>query len=533
MDDKQKQAYFDILTKEYMQKLFYFCLKKTGNRNDAENLASDIMLNILTSLDRGNIPVNFSAWVWQIARNRYSVWAAKKHLKTEWEQYEDISEYDVADEETTEGKLIQQETISLLRRELAYISSEYRSLLVSYYIENKRLKDIALSLNLPVGTVKSNLFRARKILKEGMNMAREYGIRSYKPDDVHFIASGKFAYNRPWGVVQRKLPKNILLEADNNPATLEELAVELGTAMPYLEEEVEILKDATLLKKIGDKYITNFFIASKECQTDIYNAQRRDSKKRSQLLEKIIADSLDKIRALGVAGPTVSDNNLKWWFAIHAVDCIVETLPDYSDLYPEKRENGETWGFMGMEIAVLPENLMVGHNGSGNDNVALWAYKVGDYGLWNVIGEMHDSLHTVFLADAVMNKRKVADFTSAEKKIWDACINNVHAHEGKNGEVVADIIVATKEQLDRINDILLSHPLAEELKAMFAQAFAETKAVVKKSINPTLSYLIDYCASMFILNTRMMVVHDLVETNTLLVPEDPENSKIGLFLFIK
>lgn len=533
MDDKQKQAYFDILTKEYMQKLFYFCLKKTGNRNDAENLASDIMLNILTSLDRGNIPVNFSAWVWQIARNRYSVWAAKKHLKTEWEQYEDISEYDVADEETTEGKLIQNETISLLRRELAYISLEYRSLLVSYYIENKRLKDIALSLNLPVGTVKSNLFRARKILKEGMNMARQYGIRSYKPDDVHFVASGKFAYNRPWGVVQRKLPKNILLEADNNPSTLEELAVELGTAMPYLEEEVEILKDATLLKKIGDKYITNFFIASKECQTDIYNAQRRDSKKRSALLEKILADSLEKIRALGVAGPTVSDNNLKWWFAIHAVDCIVETLPDYTIPYPEKRENGETWGFMGMEIAVLPENLIVGHNGSGNDNVELWAYKVGDYGLWNVIGEMHDSLHTVFLADAVMNKRKVADFTSAEKKIWDACINNVHAHEGKNGEVVADIIVATKEQLDRINDILLSHPLAEELKAMFAQAFAETKAVVKKSINPTLSYLLDYCASMFILNTRMMVVHDLVETNTLLVPEDPENSKIGLFLFIK
>ena len=532
MEQTQKQAYFDILTKEYMQKLFYFCLKKTGNRNEAENLASDIILNILTSLDRGNIPVNFSAWVWQIARNRYSVWAAKKNLKTEWEQYEDISEYEVADEETAEGKLIQQETIYLLRRELAYISSEFRNLLVSYYIENKRIKDIALSLNLPAGTVKSNLFRARKILKEGMNMAREYGIRSYKPEDVHFVASGKFAYNRPWGVVQRKLPKNILLEADNNPSTLEELAVELGTAMPYLEEEVEILRDATLLKKIGDKYITNFFIASKECQTEIYQAQRRDSKKRSSLLEKIIADSLEDIRALGVAGTTVSDNNLKWWLSIHMVDSIVETIPDYTIPYPEKRENGETWGFMGMEVAVLPENLMVGHNGSGNGSVELWAYKVGDYGLWNVVGELYDSLHTVFLADAVVNKRKVADFTQAEKKIWDSCINGIHAHEGENGEVVADIIVATKEQLDKINDILLSHPLAEELKAMFAQALVETKAVVKKSINPALSYLVDYCASMFILNTRMMMVHDMVETNVLLVPEDPENSKIGLFLII-
>lgn len=532
MEQAQKQAYLDILTKEYMQKLFYFCLKKTGNRNEAENLASDIMLNILTSLDRGNIPVNFSAWVWQIARNRYSVWAAKKHLKTEWEQFEDVSEYDVADEETAEGKLIQQETISLLRRELAYISSEYRGLLVSYYIENKRLKDIALSLDLPVGTVKSNLFRARKILKEGMNMAREYGIRSYKPDEVHFIASGKQETTRPWAVVQRKLPKNILLEADNNPSTLEELAVELGTAMPYLEEEVEILKDATLLKKIGDKYITNFFIASKECQLDIYNAQRKDAKKRSGLLEKIIADSLEDIRALGIAGPTVSDNNLKWWLFIHAVDSIVVTLPEYNDVYPEKRENGETWGFMGMEMAVLPENLVAGHNGCCGKDVELWAYKVGDYGLWHVVGEMFDSLHAVFLADALTNKRKVADFTSAEKAIWDGCINNIHAHEDENGEVTADIPVATKEQLKKINAILLSHPLAEELKSLFARAFDETKAIIKKNISSQLFHLLGYCASMFILNTRMMMVHDMVETGMLTVPEYPENSKIGLFLII-
>ncbi len=528
------QSYIKALTNEYMPKLYYFCLKKTGNSVAAEDLTSDILENILSSLYRGNIPVNFRPWVWQIARNRYSLWAAKKHKKTQWEHYEDISEYELESEsKSPENALVQNEALLLLRRELAYISSEYRNLLVSYYIENKKISDIAATSGLPVGTVKSNLFRARKILKEGMNMAREYGIRSYKPDDVHFIASGRLEMNRPWGVVQRKLPKNILLEADNNPSTLEELAVELGTAMPYLEEEVEILKDATLLKKIGDKYITNFFIASKECQTDIYQAQRRDSKKRSALIEKIVEDSVDKIRALGVAGPTVSDNNLKWWLSIHTVDCIVATVPDYTDQYPEKRENGETWGFMGMEMAVLPENLIVGHNGSGNGEVALWAYKVRDYGLWHVIGELFDSLHTVFLADAVTNKRRVADFTSAEKKIWDSCINGIHAHEGENGEVVADIIVATKEQLNGIDEILFAHPLAEELKAMFTQVFAETKAVVKKSINPALSHLVDHCSSMFILNTRMMTVHDLVERNTLLIPEDPENSKIGLFLFVK
>ena len=65
----------DRLLKEfaenYTEKLFYFCLKKTGNQIEAEDLAQDIALQIITALNRGTIPTSFSAWVWQIARNRY------------------------------------------------------------------------------------------------------------------------------------------------------------------------------------------------------------------------------------------------------------------------------------------------------------------------------------------------------------------------------------------------------------------------------------------------------------------------------
>lgn len=61
----------------YMEKLFYFCLKKTGSSTEAEDLTQDIALHILTALNRGTIPESFSAWVWQIARNRYSVWAGE------------------------------------------------------------------------------------------------------------------------------------------------------------------------------------------------------------------------------------------------------------------------------------------------------------------------------------------------------------------------------------------------------------------------------------------------------------------------
>ena len=47
----------------YMEKLFYFCLKKTGNHIEAEDLTQDIALQILTALNKGTIPTSFSAWV--------------------------------------------------------------------------------------------------------------------------------------------------------------------------------------------------------------------------------------------------------------------------------------------------------------------------------------------------------------------------------------------------------------------------------------------------------------------------------------
>ena len=47
----------------YMEKLFYFCLKKTGNRTEAEDLTQDISLQIIAALNKGTIPTSFSAWV--------------------------------------------------------------------------------------------------------------------------------------------------------------------------------------------------------------------------------------------------------------------------------------------------------------------------------------------------------------------------------------------------------------------------------------------------------------------------------------
>ena len=50
---------------EYLDKIFYFCLRKCGNPHDAEDLASEISLCVLSELDRGTVPDAFSGWVCQ------------------------------------------------------------------------------------------------------------------------------------------------------------------------------------------------------------------------------------------------------------------------------------------------------------------------------------------------------------------------------------------------------------------------------------------------------------------------------------
>ena len=256
----------------YMEKLFYFCLKKTGNHIEAEDLTQDIALQIVTALNKGTIPTSFSAWVWQIARNRYSAWAKEKHNRNESVTGSDIGDYEIEYEsENILDEMIHTEQLALLRRELAFIKSDYRNIVVAYYIENKSVREIAELLSLPANTVKSRLLRARQILKEGMDMAREFGKLSYKPEDIDFISNGLLgSEHEPWNFISRSLCKNILLAAYRTPSTAEELAMEVGVALPYMEEELRALVDATLMKKNGKLYETNFFIVSAEAQEKIY-----------------------------------------------------------------------------------------------------------------------------------------------------------------------------------------------------------------------------------------------------------------------
>ncbi|MBO5111470.1 MAG: RNA polymerase sigma factor [Clostridia bacterium] len=354
-------------TENYLSKVYYFCLKKTGSAAEAEDLSQDIALNILTSLQRGSVPASFSAWVWQVARNRYSLWADRKHKKAEAVSDTDVGDYELADsaEDLADG-LIHREELAALRRELAFTATEYRTIVVAYYLMDQPIREIAAALSLSESTVKQRLFRARKILKEGMNMAREFGSRSYKPEEIGFSNSCSAFGDKgqPWNVLSHALYKNIFLEAYGNPSTAEELSVELGVALPYMEDELAYLTRETFLKKEGNKYETAFPIISREAQMKVRCENVKNVKTITALLEKMVDTYYTATcRKVKAAFNKQSYEDAKWTLLL----CMFERLGYDSDgrrmSYTTRPDHGE-WDIVGFQSTDLPELISVGLHGA-------------------------------------------------------------------------------------------------------------------------------------------------------------------------
>lgn len=361
----------DLYVSDYLKKLFYFCLKKTGNAHEAEDLASNISLDVLTAIEKGTEIKRFSAWVWRIARNRYASWSADKCAERSATCPDDISEYGVAAGECPEDELAHAEEMGRLRRELAFISSEYREIVVAYYIKQKRINEIAETLSMPEGTVKTKLYRARKKLKEGVLMAREFGKKSYDPENIYFVASGNHSDNVLWRAVERKIPINILCEANNNPSTAEELSVALGIALPYMEEEIKLLEDATLLKKLdGGKYLTNFFIFPAECENEICDAVCDYCENVYEGIWKLAEKTVVREKEEGCDIEAVGENDAAMYFAFKIVDLLLKNALPASAYKTFVRPSGCDWGVCGFEYGYkcrLPEEAFNG-NSTGPDD---------------------------------------------------------------------------------------------------------------------------------------------------------------------
>lgn len=298
------------LLSENLMAIYGYAFSKLYDKDKVNDLASEIVCEIIVSARNLQNEEAFWGFAWKIAENTFRRFIRKNQLAAQTVELteENVGVYDISPEQKYIEKETESEEIFLLRRELSLLKKTHREVCVAYYVDNKSCSQIAKEQNISVEMVKYHLFKTRKLLKEGIGMTRTLGEKSYNPGTFRLDFWGD--KNKYEGLFNRKLPGSIVLAAYYEPMTAETLSMELGVSMPYLEEEIEILEVAGVLKKVGDKYQTNIVII-----TDVYekefvrNTSAIYSAVANSAFEKVTS-LLPQIRELDFHGNDYDDNRL-------------------------------------------------------------------------------------------------------------------------------------------------------------------------------------------------------------------------------
>ncbi len=407
-----------------------------------------------------------------------------------------------------EDVLTHQEQLLLLRREMALISSGYRNIVVAYYFHGKRIEEIASFLKLPAGTVMTKLHRARKILKEGMNMAREFGERSYHPEDISFCASGSHPSGLPWKAIERKIPVNILCHAHNLPCTLQELALELGIAVPYMEEEAALLVNAELLKKINrEKYLTNFFIVPRECQNEINDKCCGFTQDNADAFWELAGTALKKAVALGVTSGDYSDNDAQMFFAFY-LEQIIESACFSDNIYSKfKRADGGSWGLIGFErgsFCRLPSSFF-NNNGNGWKDTRWDGYQAQPedtvFHKRRYKSDVPDS-HLNAMLQMIVKKSTPAAFSEVEKGYMQKLIEEGLCGVRSDGTVFVNALVFQDDMKIHLREYLSTLPQYISLSAAMRDVINAVKGIVARYSNKYLEDDFEYYVSMSVIGIR-------------------------------
>ena len=290
--------------------LFSYCRARTNSREEAEDLSQDILLELLRS--RGNLRDDraFYAFMWAVAGNVYKNWC-KKHAKSTAPLDERLPD----DSPPLTDLLENEADLALLRRELSLLTERHRRVTVLYYFDGLRVAEIAGRLGLSEAMVKFLLFKSRQILKEGMDMERTPGTLSFNPGRLrlHYWGTGG---NPFWRLCEDSLiAQNILLACYNDSCTAEEISLQLGVAVPYLEKDLGKCCEVGVLSKKGGRYETSIVIFTKEFAAEAGPKMLPFQKGIAAIIEECLRERLGAVKAIGFYRGGEDDRLLKWHIA--------------------------------------------------------------------------------------------------------------------------------------------------------------------------------------------------------------------------
>lgn len=164
---------FQTLLKKYRKSVYYMLLKMVKNADDAEDLTQEAFAKAFNSIEKFDSKYAFSTWLFRIATNNCIDFIRKKRVQTvsidtpvEGDDGSNMR-FDVRDEELDPNEaMLKQQRRRYLNMAIERLPEKYKVLVELRYFRELSYEEVAQELQIPLGTVKAQLFRARELLNQ-------------------------------------------------------------------------------------------------------------------------------------------------------------------------------------------------------------------------------------------------------------------------------------------------------------------------------------------------------------------------------
>lgn len=156
---------FEILVRRHQKATLNLIYRLLGDYDEAAEVAQEVFLSAYKSINQFRGHANFSTWLYRIAFNHAST--RRKNLKLAQQRYIPLEDTDIAGENTGDPayNFEQKEIQQRVQQALNSLNEEEAMVILLRDLQDVPYEDVAAMLEIPIGTVKSRLHRARQSLK--------------------------------------------------------------------------------------------------------------------------------------------------------------------------------------------------------------------------------------------------------------------------------------------------------------------------------------------------------------------------------
>lgn len=174
VENGDQKAYAELMAR-YKDSIYFMLLKMVNNRDDADDLTIEAFGKAFKNIRQYTPDYAFSTWLFKIATNNCIDFIRKKRKMTfsldrgiETDEGGEITMDVRSNTPDPEEHMMKKQKVMMMRDVVERLKPRYKKLVELRYFQEKSYEEIAIELDLPLGTVKAQLFRAREFLYQIM-----------------------------------------------------------------------------------------------------------------------------------------------------------------------------------------------------------------------------------------------------------------------------------------------------------------------------------------------------------------------------